>query len=158
MVLIKWKNGALIWQGVIGNPQFMASFSGALFGSSNFHDMIWQGGAAVQPPCSPASLPSGSPQLPEKESFIPGHLDLCGGNQKQQVMENCTGPVGWLRLRGFWRGSKWTQWVTLSFPVSLAFYSLFFFFFLPRLHPSLPSSTYCLSAFLPESLPPIGNR
>lgn len=105
MVLIKWKNGALIWQGVIGNPQFMASFSRALFGSSNFHDMIWQGGAAVQPPRSPlaapASPPSGSPRLPEKEGFILGHLDLCGGNQKQQVMENCTGPVGWLRrLRG----------------------------------------------------------
>jgi len=47
--------------------------------------------------------------------------------------------------RGFWQSSKWAQWVTLSFPVSLPFYSLF---------------TVLLSqpAFLPESLPPIGNR
>lgn len=53
--------------------------------------------------------------------------------------------------RGFWQGSKWTQWVTLSFPVSLPFY-----FFLPSFYPSLPSST--APAFLRESLPPIGNR
>lgn len=114
----------------------MASFSRALFGNSNFHDMIWQGGAAVQPPCSPASLPFGTPQLLEKESFIPGHLDLCGGNQKQQVMENCIGPVGWLLLRGFWQGTKWTQWVTLSFPVSPFFFFLFFcrVYILARLH------------------------
>lgn len=141
--------------GVIGNPQFMASFSRALFGNSNFHVMIWQGGAAVEPPCSPTSLPFGTPQLLEKESFIPGHLDLCEGNQKQQVMENCTGPVGRLLQRAFWRGSKWTQWVTLSFPVSTLF---LFSFFLPCLHPSLRSSTYCFTAFLPESLPPMGNR
>lgn len=104
MVLIKWKNSALIWQGVIGNPQFMASFSRALFGNSNFHDMIWQGGAALRPPCSPASLPFGTPQLPEKESFIPGHLDLCGGNQKQQVMENCTGPSRLAAAKGVLAG------------------------------------------------------
>lgn len=43
--------------------------------------------------------------------------------------------------RGFWQGSKWTQWVTLSFPVSLPFYSLFFFFFTVLL--SQPAFIYC---------------
>lgn len=39
--------------------------------------------------------------------------------------------------RGFWQGSKWTQWVTLSFPVSLPFYSLFTVFL------SQPAFIYC---------------
>lgn len=66
------------------------------------------------------------------------------GNQKQQVMETA-GPVGWLWPGGSGKSSKWAQWVTLSFPVSLAFYSPF----------TVPLSQ---PAFLPESLPPIGNR
>lgn len=62
---------------------------------------------------------------------------------------NCS-PSRLAVARGFWQGSKWTQWVTLSFPVSLPFYSLFTIFL-----SSLPSST--APAFLPESLPPIRN-
>lgn len=52
--------------------------------------------------------------------------------------------------RGFWQGSKWALWVTLSFPVYP------FALFLLSFYPSLPSST--ASTFLPGSLPPIGNR
>lgn len=78
--------------------------------------------SSTAPPA--CSLPSGSPWLLEKESFIQEHLDLCGGNQKQQVMETA-GPVGLAVARGFWQSSKWAQWVTLSFPVSLPFCSLF---------------------------------
>lgn len=37
---------------------------------------------------------------------------------------NCW-PSGLAVARGFWQGSKWAQWVTLSFPVSLPFYSHF---------------------------------
>lgn len=72
MVLIKWKNGALMWQGVIGNPQFMASFSGALFGSSHFHDMIWQGGAACAAPLQPREPPLRLPAAPGERELYSG--------------------------------------------------------------------------------------
>lgn len=39
--------------------------------------------------------------------------------------------------KGFWQSSKWTPWVTLSFPVSLPFYSFFTVFL------SQPAFIYC---------------
>lgn len=41
---------------------------------------------------------------------------------------NCS-PSRLAVARGFWQGSKWTQWVTMSFPVSLPLYSLFTIFY-----------------------------
>lgn len=117
-----------------------------------FHDTFAQGGR-VSPlqRCSPmfAASPQTSCGSQRKRALFRSTW-IYVGRTEAAGDGNCQ-PCGLAVARGFWQASKWAQWVTLSFPVSLP-YS----FFLPSFFPSLPSST--APAFLPESLPPIGNR
>lgn len=101
---------------------------------------------------NPSSLQA-SPRLPvapgERELYS-GAPGFMWGNQKQQVMETA-GPVGWL-----WPGVSGR---VVSAPSGSHCHFLFlypFTLFLPTFSPSLPS--YIAPAFLPDSLPPIGNR
>lgn len=90
------------------------------------------------------------PVAPGERELYSGAPGFMWGNQKHHVMETA-GPIGWL-----WPGGSGKA---VSGPSGSHCHFLFlypFTLFFTLFYPSLPSST--APAFLPESLPPIGNR
>lgn len=114
-------------QGVDGNPQLSTSFSSALFGAvfsmtcSHKEAELFCCSGAAPPACEP---PLRLPVAPGKKRALFRSTWIYVGEPEAAGDGNCW-PSGLAVARGFWQGSKWTQWVTLSFPVSLPFYSLF---------------------------------
>lgn len=124
-------------------------FEPSLIWSSNFHDMIWQGGrVSLQQWYSPCSLRA-SPLAPRgswRKRALFRSTWIYVGEPETAGDGNCW-PSRLAVARGFWQGSKWTQWVTLSFPVSLPFYSLFYRVYIPACLHLLPLPS-CQSHFL----------
>lgn len=106
--------------GLVGTPQLSASFSLALFG------------AVFSRTCShkEAQHRPSSTQPPLRHPVAPGERELYAGapgffREPEAAGDGNCWPSRLAVANGFWQGGKWTQWVTLPFPVTPAFYSPF---------------------------------